>query len=457
MANNNPNIVRYRSQDFPGLVQKTLNIEEITLTNGLRAVFYKTDKIPCVCMNVTYHVGAKDDGEKSGIAHLFEHLMFEGSPNVPHGEFDAILQDLGGESNAFTSWDVTSYYITLPSNALELAMWLDSDRLAGFGIDADMLAIQQDVVSEERKYVFDNTPYGSVEEESGLRLFKNSGYRNSILGDMSILKKLTIKDIKDHFEKYYAPNNAVIALAGSFDIEEAKRLVEKYYGNIPVGKPFIRKEFIEYDIKEEIKDTIYDNIQLPAKFIYYRVPEHGTKDYYALHILSSILSKGESSLLEKKLVYELTLANEVDTSVTGMEQTSIFGISAISLKGRNLDIIGEAIDETLDEILNGNIKDEEIEKVKNKIETRNALKKSSIVNLAENLSFDKLIFDDANRINTEIFNYLAITKADIVEAANKYLKKDHFLFIEIQKQSYIPYRIKKKKKENHAGLLTQIN
>lgn len=423
-SNIKPNIIRYKSEDFPGLIQNALAIEEMTLPNGMRAVFYKTDKIPSVCMNVTYHVGAKDDGEKSGIAHLFEHLMFEGSPNVPHGEFDAILHDLGGDSNAFTSWDVTSYYITIPSNSLEVAMWLDSDRLAGFGITSEMLEIQKDVVTEERKYVFDNTPYGSVEEESNLRMFKNSGYRNSILGNMSILRKLSIGDIKSHFDKYYAPNNAVIALAGSFDMQEAKLLVEKYYGGISVGKPFTRTAFSEYDIKEEIKDTIYDNIQLPAKFIFYRVPQHGTKDYYALQILSSILSKGESSLLNKKLVYDLTLANEVDTSVTGMEQTSIFGISAISLKGRNLDIIGTAIDEILDEIQNGNIRTEEIEKVKNNIETRTALKKSSIVTLAENLSFDKLVFDDANRINTEIYNYLSITKEDIVEAANKYLKKN---------------------------------
>lgn len=396
----------------------------MTLANGLRAVFYKTDEIPCTCINITYHVGAKDDGEKSGIAHLFEHLMFEGSPNVPHGKFDAILQDIGGESNAFTSWDVTSYYITVPSNALEVAMWIDSDRLAGFGITKEMLEIQKDVVNEEKNYIVDNTPYGSVEDESSLRLFKNSGYRNSILGNMPVLKKLTIEDIKNHFEKYYAPNNAVIALAGSFDMEEAKALVEKYYGSIPVGKPFTRNEFNEFDIKEEIKDTIYDNIQLPAKFIFYRVPAQGTKDYYALQILSSILSKGESSLLNKKLVYDLTLANEVDTSVTGMEQTSIFGISAISLKGRNLDIIGEAIDETIKEVQNGGIKDDDIEKVKNKIETRTALKKASIVNLAENLAFDKLVFNDANRINTEIYNYLSITKKDIIEAANKYLQKN---------------------------------
>lgn len=404
----------------------------MTLANGLRAVFYKTDKIPCICLNMTYHVGAKDDGEKSGIAHLFEHLMFEGSPNVPHGKFDAILQDVGGDSNAFTSWDVTSYYITVPSNSLEVAMWIDSDRLAGFGITKEMLEIQKDVVNEEKNYIVDNTPYGSVEDESSLRLFKNSGYRDSILGNMKILKKLTIEDIQNHFEKYYAPNNAVIALAGSFDMEEAKALVEKYYGGISVGKPFTRREFNEYDITEEIKDTIYDNIQLPAKFIFYRVPEHGTKDYYALQILSSILSKGESSLLNKKLVYDLTLANEVDSSVTGMEQTSVFGISAISLKGRDLDIIGEAIDETIDEIQKGNISDEQIEKVKNNIETRNALKKSSIVNLAENLSFDTLVFGDSNRINTEIFNYLSITKEDIIAAANKYLKKNQRVVLDYQ-------------------------
>jgi predicted Zn-dependent peptidase len=396
----------------------------MTLSNGMRALFFKTEKIPSVCLNTIYHVGGKDDGEKSGIAHLFEHLMFEGSPNVPHGQFDAILQNLGGESNAYTSWDVTSYFITVPSNALETALWLDSDRLAGFGITSEMLEIQKEVVSEERLYIFDNTPYGSVEEESCLRLFKNSGYRNSILGNMSILKKLTIDDIKNHYEKYYAPNNAVIALAGSFDISEAKRLIEHYYGNIPAGKAFERNKFNEYDIKEEIKDTIYDNIQLPAKFIYYRVPAQGTKEYYALNILSSILSKGESSLLNKKLVYDLTLANEVDASVTGMEHTSVFGINAISLKGRNLDIIGEAIDEILDEVQIGDIKEEDIEKTKNKIETKTALKKSSIVSLAENLSYDKLIFNDAERINTEIYNYLSITKADIIEASNKYLKKN---------------------------------
>ncbi len=373
---------------------------------------------------MTYHVGAKDDGEKSGIAHLFEHLMFEGSPNVPHGKFDSILQDIGGESNAFTSWDVTSYYITVPSNSLEVALWIDSDRLAGFSITKEMLEIQKDVVSEERNYVVGNTPYGSVEDESSLRLFKTSGYRNSILGNMSVLKKLTIEDIQNHFEKYYAPNNAVIALAGNFEMEEAKALVEKYYGGISVGKPFVRNEFKEFDIKEEIKDTIYDNIQLPAKFIFYRVPGHGTKDYYALQILGSILSRGESSLLNKKLVYDLTLANEVDASVSGMEQTSVFGISAISLKGRNLDIIGEAIDETIKEVQQGNIKDDDIEKVKNKIETRTALKKASIVNLAENLSFDKLVFDDAARINTEIYNYLSITKQDIIDAANKYLQQN---------------------------------
>jgi len=377
-----------------------------------------------VSVNTTYHVGGKDDGEKSGIAHLFEHLMFEGSPNVAHGEFDETLQMHGGDSNAFTSWDVTSYYATLPANALETALWLDSDRLAGFGITTEMLKIQQDVVSEERSYVFDNTPYGSVEEESNLRLFKKSGYRNSILGNMTILKKLTIKDIRSHFDKYYAPNNAVISIAGSIDIEKTKALVEKYYGSIPVGKPFEKEKFEEYDIKEEIKDTIYDNIQLPAKFIYYRVPKLGTKDYYALNILSGILSRGESSLLNKKLVYDLTLANDADSFVSGMENTSVFGISAVSLKGRNLDIIGEAIDETLGEIQKGNVKQEDIEKIKNKMETRNSLKKSSITSIAENLSLAKIYFNDANRINTEIYEYLAITKDDIVNAANKYLNRN---------------------------------
>ncbi len=413
---------------------RSIDYKEHTLDNGLRVILSRFGNIPAVAVNTTFHIGSKDEEENmTGLAHLFEHLMFEGSPNIPKGTFDELLNQHGGDSNAYTSWDSTSYFITVPSHKLETAFWLDSDRIHGFGISEESLEIQKDVVLEEKLLYVDNSPYGSVEEESSKRLFRNSGHRWPVIGNMDDLRKVKLSDVRDFFDKFYKPNNAVISVVGDIDYDETLRLVEKYYGDIKPGKAIERKKFEEDDIKEEMRENIFDNIQLDGKFIFYRLPEIGTKEYYSMNILNGILSEGDSSRLYYELEYKDELVNEIDTNLYGMEKTSLFIISAIAMKGRSIDEIENRIDGILAEIREGKISDNEITKIKNKIETHYNSKRQSIVSLADKFSFLKTFYNDCEKINHEIVDYLSVTKNDIIETANKYLNNSQRLVL-----NYLP-------------------
>lgn len=259
-------------------------------------------------VNTTFHAGSKDEKKnKTGLAHLLEHLMFEGSPNIPRGKFDEILNKNGGESNAYTSRDVTSYYISVPSNHLETALWLDSDRISGFGITGKSLKIQKDVVLEEKLLYVDNSPYGSLEEESSKRLFGKSGYSWPVIGYTDDISGFTLDDIREFHEKYYSPSNAVISIVGDIDYDSAIKSVEKYYGDIKSGPDIIRNDIRDDEISEEIRADIPDNIHLDGQFIFYRLPEKGTRDYYSLNILNSILSEGESSRFYNEMSIKASL------------------------------------------------------------------------------------------------------------------------------------------------------
>ncbi|MEO6694533.1 MAG: pitrilysin family protein, partial [Ignavibacteria bacterium] len=399
-----------------------------------RVIMSRFGNIPMVAVNTTFHTGSKDEEEnKTGLAHLFEHLMFEGSPNIPKGKFDEILNQNGGDSNAYTSWDSTSYYVVIPSNHLETALWLDSDRLNGFAISKESLEIQKDVVLEEKLLYVDNSPYGSLEEESSKRLFKNSGYKWPIIGNMDDLRKVTIDDIKDFFNKFYKPNNAVISVVGDIDYDVTLKSIEKYYGNIPPGAEITRKEYIEDDIKKEMREDIYDNIHLDGKFMFYRMPEMGTRDYYAMSILNGILSEGDSSRFYKELEYKSKLVSEIDTTLYGMEKTSIFIISAIALQGKSLEEIENKIDNIIVDITKGNISDREFKKIQNRIETYYNSKRQSMVSLADKFSYLKTFFNDCEKINFEILDYLSVSKEDLVNTANKYLNPEQRLVL-----NYLP-------------------
>lgn len=405
-------------------MKELLNIKELALENGLKVILYKNANIPMVCINTVFHVGAKDDGEdQKGMAHLFEHLMFEGSNNVPHGMFDEILTSNGGESNAYTSWDVTSYYIVLPSASLELGLWLESDRMNGFLISDEELEIQKDVITEEKLTVFDNTPYGSLEEESSKRLFSSSGYKDTIIGNMDHLQKVSLKDINEHFKKYYAPSNAVLTIGGDINFEEAESLVKKYYSDIKSESDAKRSKYKEEPLKF-FEGKIEDNIQLPGRFIFYRTPKMGDKDYYSLKILSSILTDGDSSVLYKKLVVENELANEVDSYVHGMEDAGIFSINTILLLNSSEEKASILIDDSIEDIKSGKLSERDIEKINNKIETFTELRKSNLVSFTDRLGYFKTIYGNIEKVENEAEDFKSITASDIIKAANKYLKKD---------------------------------
>lgn len=402
-----------------------IDYKEFTLDNGLRVILSKSGNIPMAAVNTTFHIGSKDEEEnKTGLAHLFEHLMFEGSENIPKGKFDEILNKYGGESNAYTSWDSTSYYTAIPSSRLETAFWLDSDRINGFGITEESLEIQKDVVMEEKLLYVDNSPYGTVEEESSKRLFQKSGYRWPIIGNMDDLRKVTIDDINDFFSKFYKPNNAVISVVGDIDYDSTLSLIEKYYGDIKPGKEIERKNYFEDDITGEIKEDISDNVQLEGKFIFYRLPEMGTKEFYSMNVLSGILSEGESSRFYRELEYKNKLVNEIDANLYGMEKASLFTVSAIAMKGKSLEKISGKIDEILEDVRRGNISEEELTKTKNKIETYYFSRRQSIISLADKFSFLKTFYNDCEKMNFEILDYLSVTKEDIIQTVNKFLNNN---------------------------------
>ncbi len=403
----------------------SISYREEKLGNGLNLIMCRSGNIPMTAINTTVHAGSKDEEEtKTGVAHLFEHLMFEGSPNIAPGKFDEVLTLNGGESNAYTTWDTTSYQITVPSNKLELALWLDSDRFTGFAVNEESLEIQKEVVLEEKLMYTDNSPYGSVEEESSKCLFKSSGYKNPIIGNMDDVKKLSLNDLRDFFEKHYIPGNMTLTVVGDIDFDETYNLVSKYYGDIIPKKSVERKDYHEDTITSEIRKDIYDNIHLDGKFIFYRLPEAGSKEYYAMSILNGILSEGDSSRFYKELEYKSQLVNECDSSLFGFEKASVFIINALALKGKSLDEVEMKIDNILMEIVEGKIDDDEITKIKNRIETIHNSRIQSIVSLADRFSYLKTIFNNCELINLEILDYLAITKNDIVNAAKKYLNSN---------------------------------
>lgn len=393
-------------------------------------ILCNTGNIPVITVNTTFHAGSKNETSgKTGLAHLFEHLMFEGSPNIPRGKFDEILNKNGGESNAYTTKDITSYYITAPSNHLETALWLDSDRLSGFAVSQKSLDIQKDVIIEEKLMYVDNSPYGTLDELSSKKLFGNTPYGWSVIGSMEDIREMKLSDLEKFYHDYYSPENAVVTITGDIDYNHALDLSNEYYGTIKGKEKNQKSEFKIDSIEEEIYENITDNVHLDGLFIFYRIPPAGTKDFYAMKILSGILSSGESSRLYRELEYKNQLVSEIDTVAVGMENAGMFMISAIASNDVSGFLIKEKIDTELSDILNGNVNDKEFEKVKNNIESRFSSRLQSMVAIADRFSYLKTIRGDCSKINFEILDYLSVTKQDVIEAANKYLKSNQRLIL----------------------------
>ncbi|MBV6479385.1 MAG: putative zinc protease [Ignavibacteria bacterium] len=417
------------TNDFPAIEYR-----EYILKNGLKVVLCNTGNIPIAAVNTTYHTGSRDEiVGKTGLAHLIEHLMFEGSPNIPRGKFDEILAKNGGESNAYTTRDFTSYFISVPSSHLETAFWLDSDRLSGFGITNESLEIQKDVIIEEKLMYNDNSPYGSLDEEISKRLYDGTNYSWPVIGKMDDIRNMNLKDVEDFYNKHYTPSNTVISVTGDIEYERTIELIEKYYGEIFCSLNETKTEIYPKKITKETSAYIKDDIHLEGKFIFYQIPPAGTKEFYSFKILSGILSSGESSRFFQELEYKNNLVHEADSSAFSYEKSGVFMISAIALKGKDMQIIENKINGIIEDIISGNINDREFNKIINRLETRFSSRLQSIVGLSDRFSYLKTIHNDCSKINFEINDYLVLTKKDISDAAGKYLNQNQRIVL-----NYIP-------------------
>lgn len=406
--------------------------EEYDLDNGLHVILHQDNSAPVVTTAVMYHVGAKDENpEKTGFAHFFEHLLFEGTKNIERGEWDKIVSSRGGQGNANTTQDRTYYYETFPSNNLELGLWLESERLMHPIINKIGVDTQSEVVQEERRQRIDNAPYGRWQEQMFKKLFTKHPYRWTTIGSLEHLANASLEDFREFNEKFYVPNNAVLSVAGDIDITATKKMIQDYFGPIPKGNPIERPTYVEDPIQGPIKINFNDpNIQIPAILMGYRTPAQTERDAYVLDMVSTYLSDGKSSKLYKKLVDEQKQALQVFAFNGSQEDYGAYIIGALPVGETSLKDIMNEIDEEIVKIQTELISEKDHQKLLNKFENRFVNSNSSIAGIASSLASYYMLYDDTSLINTQIDIYRSITREEIKEAANKYLQPSHRVELE---------------------------
>jgi len=411
--------------------------EEYTLNNGLHVILHQDDTSPIVITSVMYQVGAKDENpERTGFAHFFEHLLFEGTKNIERGEWFKIVSSNGGSNNANTSDDRTYYYEVFPSNAVELGLWMESERLLHPVINQIGVDTQNEVVKEEKRLRVDNQPYGRIFEEVKKNMFFKHPYRWSPIGSMEHLDAATLDEFLAFNEKFYVPNNATLVVAGDINVPEVKKMIQNYFGPIPRGKDVPRVTIKEEPITKQIDAVAYDqNIQIPAIVHAYRTPAMNTRDARILDMVSSILSGGKSSRLYKKLVDEKKMALEVAAFNVSQQDYGMYLTFAIPLNNTSLADLTKEIDEEIVKIQNELISEREFEKLQNVFENRFVNANASIAGIAGSLATYQMLYGDINLINNEIDIYRSITREEIRDAARKYLNPNQRLRLEYLPQS----------------------
>ena len=470
---------------FNGQAQdrKKIEFEEYTLPNGLHVILHEDHSTPVVAVTVLYKVGSKNEKEgRTGFAHFFEHLMFEGTENIERHTYDRFVENAGGTLNANTTQDRTFYYELLPSNQLELGLWLESERMLHATVEDIGIETQREVVKEEKRQRMDNQPYGSLMEEIFKRAYKEHPYKWIPIGSMEDLNAAQEEDYINFYRTFYVPNNATLSIAGDIDIAQTKKWIETYFATIPNGdklnvyrdkefysledfqkkyaaqlkgretsKDFIgdferdmtTEEFLkEYfpkvsekpleiprpSIKEplltqEIRDTVYDNIQLPAIVLAYRTPEMNHPDHYAIEMMSMILSQGNSSRFNKNIVEKQQKAMAAFAFPFPLEDPGVILTMALANMGVGLDELEGSIDGEIERLQNELISDEEFEKLRNMIESDFINSNSTMAGIAETLADYHVYQGSTSLINNELDRYWKVTKEDIQAAAKKYLDK----------------------------------
>ncbi|MDE5418937.1 insulinase family protein [Labilibaculum sp. DW002] len=415
-----------------------IKFEEYDLDNGLHVILQQDHTTPNIVVSVMYHVGSKNESpELTGFAHFFEHLMFEGTKNIPRHQYDKYVSRAGGELNANTSTDRTYYYELLPSNQLALGMWLESERMMHAKVEAIGIKTQKDVVIQEKKQSIDNRPYGKIMPETMKRAYLEHPYRWVVIGDEEHIRNAKDEDFVNFYKEFYVPNNAVLTICGDFKTEEAKKLVNDYFAEIPRGtKEIYRPSIVEPVKTKEVRDTVFDNIQLPAVIQAYHIPAIGTPDFYAVSMLGKLLTDGKSSRMNKTLVEEKQLALQMMAMPMPFEDPGLslaFGIPNMGVDPMDLE---KAMDIEFSTVREELISDNEFQKLRNKIENELVSSNATIEMRASNLATAYTYYKDADRVNKELEKYFAVTKEDIRDVAQKYfVSKNRVVLYYMPKQN----------------------
>lgn len=409
-----------------------IEFEEYDLSNGLHVILHQDHSAPVVVTSVMYHVGAKDEQpDRTGFAHFFEHLLFEGTENIGRGEWFKIVSSNGGRNNANTSDDRTYYYEVFPSNNLQLGLWMESERLLHPVINQIGVDTQNEVVKEEKRLRIDNQPYGNILKAVKENIFKNHPYRWTTIGEMEHLDAATLDEFLDFYEKFYIPNNAVLVVAGDFDKKQAKQWIEEYFGPIKKGKLIPKKEYVEEPITEEIRATWKDpNVQIPMYLTAYRTPSMKSRDARILDMISMVLSDGKSSRLYKRLVDVEKKALELGSFNFSQEDYGTYFTYALPIGETTMDEIIDVFSDEIKKLQTDLISEREYQTIINKLENRYVSSNSNVEGVAHNLATYYLLYKDVNLVNTEMDIYRSISREEIREAANKYLNDNQRLVLE---------------------------
>jgi len=423
----------------------TINFTEYTLPNGLHVILQEDHSTPIVAVSVMYHVGSKnEDPERTGFAHFFEHLLFEGSDNIKRGEYMKFIQAAGGQLNANTTQDRTFYYEVLPSNQLELALWMESERMAHAKIDDIGVETQRKVVKEEKKQRYDNTPYGQLINVIFENAYTVYPYRWSPIGKEQYIDQATLPEFMNFYKTFYVPNNAVLVISGDINVAQAKDEISKYFGEIPMGtKPIPRPTEVEPIHTAEKRVNFYDNIQLPAVILGYHIPKQGTDDYYALQLLTQLLSQGKSSRFEKEIVDKQQKAVQIAAFDLGNEEPGLAIMLGIASMGTKPEALEASMLAEIEKVKKTGITEEEYKKLENQAESDFVSQNQKDIGVATNLATYYTFQGNANLINTELDRYKKVTREDIKRVADKYLTKENRLVV-----YYLPKSEENKRSES---------
>lgn len=403
---------------------RAIDHSEFDLDNGLHVILHKDNSSPIVAVSVMYHVGSKNDApDRRGFAHFFEHLLFEGSENIARGEFSKYVENAGGVLNANTSGDRTYYYEVLPSNQLELGLWLESERMLHAKVDQIGVDTQREVVREERKQRYENQPYGSILIDVLERAYKEHPYRWPTIGFMEDLETASVEDYQSFYKTFYVPNNAVLVVAGDIEEDQAKQLIQRYFADIPRGAEVIRPTVVEKPLKEETRSTVYDDIQLPAVVTAYRIPGNGTPDFYAVDMVNRLLSNGNSSRLNKAVKDDQQKAVYVGAFSLPFEDPGLAIHFAIANAGVDVKELEHSMDAEMARVQRDGVPAAELAKLKAQLESEYISANARVAGVAGNLATAYMLLGDTQLVNTELDRYLSLTSEDLQRAARSYFDK----------------------------------